>query len=351
MFNIDKIINAQFGETKSTIRTSVKKIVKSGEFGTETIIGDIALELTDSVSGAHRVMIETLLTAQIEYSVWLALATRGSVRQDEFATRTALIEANVNQMASKFTSITGENAEDVFASYMSMTQDKVKQHVEIVSGADESTGNGSQTAQTGAGQTAQATTNQTAGNGVQGIAGATGFAQTDEAGRAPGQAVTDKPPFNTGGASTTNTATQPVGGAPVQNAPVQGSPVQNAPVQNATSMHNPAQGTVQNPPLGNATPSAQQNVNYGQPANGYVQNAQATGYNGVPNGAGNYQGNGMAQNGYGNAPTANQNGYGNGQMTPPAGNYGNYQQGQPNGQPVGNQQGQYYNQGYPNQGR
>lgn len=115
MFDIDKILNTQFGDPGGELAIEFKKTVKVKQYETEAISVSMRVNLQDA-SGPYRVMAYTLLEAQAEYAAMANLVTKGHITQQEFILRVQALESYVNSMAAKYKSITGLDAEKEFGS-------------------------------------------------------------------------------------------------------------------------------------------------------------------------------------------------------------------------------------------
>lgn len=109
MFTMDAILGAKFGAEAGSIEASFRKTVKTREYETEVVEVKANVDIEPNASGIDRMMTITLLEAQIEYSVYSNLAFKGIITQSELSKRKSDIENNVNAVAAKYYSLTGEN--------------------------------------------------------------------------------------------------------------------------------------------------------------------------------------------------------------------------------------------------
>ncbi len=98
---MNEILNSKVKSTGDKITVSYEKKINVKQYETETLSAETTLELQEPVEGIARVFLETLLSAQLEYSVYVQAGYRGYVTQEELSARIAEIEATVNAIYAK----------------------------------------------------------------------------------------------------------------------------------------------------------------------------------------------------------------------------------------------------------
>ena len=107
--NMDNILNARFGKDLSTITATFKKTVKIREYETEVIEVSSTTQIDENASGIERMLATSLLTGQIEYAAYVALAANGLMPEKELKARCSNIEKDINLVVNKYIALTGED--------------------------------------------------------------------------------------------------------------------------------------------------------------------------------------------------------------------------------------------------
>lgn len=114
MVTMDNVMNASFGETGSSIRATFKKTINVRQYETETYEASTTLELEREVSGIERMIISSLLQAQLEYAGYIQLHQKGYVSDNEFNTRKQCLEEDVNLLKMKGEKLLGKSLDYLF---------------------------------------------------------------------------------------------------------------------------------------------------------------------------------------------------------------------------------------------
>ena len=104
--NIDTLLAAKVdGVNKETITVTFEKKINVKQFETETFSGSCSIEMNREITGMERTVVESLLAAQLEYSVLVQARTKGYVSQEELNQRIATIETDIALLNNKAISL------------------------------------------------------------------------------------------------------------------------------------------------------------------------------------------------------------------------------------------------------
>lgn len=88
-------------EYDSEIKARFRKTVQTRQYESEVVEGEITLCVPVGLNGAERLFIQTALEAQLEYEVFIGMYLKGQVTEDEFNTRKAALEQQLNIVKDK----------------------------------------------------------------------------------------------------------------------------------------------------------------------------------------------------------------------------------------------------------
>jgi hypothetical protein len=103
--NMQDILKNKVDNEGEEITVSYEKKINVKQYETETLSASTSLKLNRKVSGMERVYIETLLSAQLEYSIFVQAGYRGYVTQTELSNRIKEIETSMTAIVAKAESV------------------------------------------------------------------------------------------------------------------------------------------------------------------------------------------------------------------------------------------------------
>lgn len=113
---MEEILGASFGEDGNTIRARFKKTVMIRQYETEVIESDSEVTVPKEITGAERLLLQTLLQAQLEYSVFSNLYIRGLVTPTEFSDRKKQLEEICTVVKNKAERVLGRSVDEFIKS-------------------------------------------------------------------------------------------------------------------------------------------------------------------------------------------------------------------------------------------
>jgi len=112
--NMDDVMKASFGEVSESIRATFKKTINIKQYETEVYESSSTLEVERPVSGIERMLITSILQAQLEYAAYIQMYNKGYINQSEFTLRKQALEDDISQLTEKATSILGKPVDYLF---------------------------------------------------------------------------------------------------------------------------------------------------------------------------------------------------------------------------------------------
>lgn len=113
--DMDKIMEASFGEVSSKIRATYRKTVNIRQYETEVIELETELDMGDTeLTGAERMLISAMLQAQLEYTAYANLACKGLVTNTELVQRRQQLVECVQLLKDKAEKLTGKSLDKYF---------------------------------------------------------------------------------------------------------------------------------------------------------------------------------------------------------------------------------------------
>lgn len=106
--NMDNILGFSLGERSNSLEVEFKKTLFIRDYETEVIDSRVTIDLDRQLNGMQRAFVCAVVRAQLEYEAYVALLVRGAVTQNEFNTRKAAIEGDINNLIVKAESLFGE---------------------------------------------------------------------------------------------------------------------------------------------------------------------------------------------------------------------------------------------------
>lgn len=105
--DMNKILNASFGEISNRLRVTFKKTVLIRQYETEVIELETELEIDNKLTGAERMFLTAMLQVQLEYTAYCQLAFKGIVTQTELNNRKSQLEESLQVIKNKAESVLG----------------------------------------------------------------------------------------------------------------------------------------------------------------------------------------------------------------------------------------------------
>ena len=110
--SMEQIMASTIGEASSEIRASYKKTVLIRQYETEVIEIETTLKIEHEVSNAERILISSLLQAQLEYAAYSQLFLKGLVTKTEFSDRKKEIEQGIEVILNKAETTLGKKLDN-----------------------------------------------------------------------------------------------------------------------------------------------------------------------------------------------------------------------------------------------
>ena len=98
---IDDILRQRIQSKKETITVSFEKKINVKQYETEVLSATASVDIDGDIPSIERVYIESLLSAQLEYSVFAQALFRGFITQTEMTDRSHQIESNMTTLIEK----------------------------------------------------------------------------------------------------------------------------------------------------------------------------------------------------------------------------------------------------------
>ena len=122
LFNMEQIMGASFGEPSNKLSVSFKKTVLVTDYETEVVEASSYIDLDKPLNGIERMFVTSILQAQMEYTVYCTLCTKGFITATQLAERKGEIEAGVSAIKAKADSLLGPGVIDKYISYDSLNK-------------------------------------------------------------------------------------------------------------------------------------------------------------------------------------------------------------------------------------
>lgn len=113
---MDKIMGCTLGasdDVSDTIRVTFKKTINTRQYESEVSEVEVTLKVPNSISGAERMLMTSILQAQAEYEVFCSLAFKGQITHQEFERRKEELTKAVSKILDKARALTGKNFDNI----------------------------------------------------------------------------------------------------------------------------------------------------------------------------------------------------------------------------------------------
>ncbi len=105
--NMDNILRLPLGEVSGDIKVTFRKTIQKNPYEPEVLEIESKLNVDKELSGEDRLLLITLLAAQVEYAALINLAFKGSITEKDLEGRRESLEDNVRAIKSKIESAPG----------------------------------------------------------------------------------------------------------------------------------------------------------------------------------------------------------------------------------------------------
>lgn len=117
---MEDIMNASLGEVSNKITIKFKKTVQVRQYETETIEAMSSVEIEEPLVGIERMFVSAIIAAEMEYTTYLSLASKGYVTSRELAERKQVLEEELYSIKYKADTILGKGKIDKFIEYRNL---------------------------------------------------------------------------------------------------------------------------------------------------------------------------------------------------------------------------------------
>lgn len=118
--SMDKIMEASLGEVSNKITVTFKKTVLIRDYETEVIEATNTLELDHPLVGIERMFVTAILEIQMEYTVYINLASKGLITNTQLQERRKMLEQELYSIKYKADKILGDNVIDKYLDYKNL---------------------------------------------------------------------------------------------------------------------------------------------------------------------------------------------------------------------------------------
>lgn len=111
--SMNNIMSASMGEASSDIRVVFKKTVLIRQYETEVIEAETTIHMEKPLTGVERMLVVSIVQAQIEYQAYIQLAVKGLIGQSQLDQRRDELEKTVNTLNNKAVALTGHTMDHI----------------------------------------------------------------------------------------------------------------------------------------------------------------------------------------------------------------------------------------------
>ena len=111
---MDDILNSNLGEVSGDIRVIFQKQKAITQFEPELIEVESVLHMDKNISGEERMLLSSMLLAQVEYTGFVELLAKKLVTPEEFNERKVALERDMQAIVAKYTKLTGKEPTEYF---------------------------------------------------------------------------------------------------------------------------------------------------------------------------------------------------------------------------------------------
>ncbi len=110
--SMDNILGASLGEVGGDIKVTFRKTIQKNPYEPEVIEVESKLDIDGGLSGEDRLLLITVLAAQVEYAALVNIAFKGLITGDDLEKRRASIEDNVRAIRDKIEATSNSGTSD-----------------------------------------------------------------------------------------------------------------------------------------------------------------------------------------------------------------------------------------------
>lgn len=117
---MDKIMQASFGEVSNELAVTFKKTVLLRQYETEVIESTSTVKFEHPLTGIERMFVTAILEIQMEYTAYINLTTKGLITNTQFQQRKEELEQSLYNIKVKADTILGEGIIDKYLEFKNL---------------------------------------------------------------------------------------------------------------------------------------------------------------------------------------------------------------------------------------
>lgn len=117
---MDKIMQASFGEVSNELAVTFKKTVLLRQYETEVIESTSTVKFDHPLIGIERMFVTAILEIQMEYTAYINLTTKGLITNTQFQQRKEELEQSLYNIKVKADTILGEGIIDKYLEFKNL---------------------------------------------------------------------------------------------------------------------------------------------------------------------------------------------------------------------------------------
>lgn len=117
---MDKVMQASFGEISNDLTVTFKKTVLLRQYETEVIESTSTVKFEHPLIGIERMFVTAILEIQMEYTAYINLTTKGLITNTQFQQRKEELEQNLYNIKVKADQILGAGVIDKYLEFKNL---------------------------------------------------------------------------------------------------------------------------------------------------------------------------------------------------------------------------------------
>lgn len=117
---MDKVMQASFGEISNDLTVTFKKTVLLRQYETEVIESTSTVKFDHPLIGIERMFVTAILEIQMEYTAYINLTTKGLITNTQFQQRKEELEQNLYNIKVKADQILGAGVIDKYLEFRNL---------------------------------------------------------------------------------------------------------------------------------------------------------------------------------------------------------------------------------------
>lgn len=117
---MDKVMQASFGEISNDLTVTFKKTVLLRQYETEVIESTSTVKFDHPLVGIERMFVTAILEIQMEYTAYINLTTKGLITNTQFQQRKEELEQNLYNIKVKADQILGAGVIDKYLEFRNL---------------------------------------------------------------------------------------------------------------------------------------------------------------------------------------------------------------------------------------